>query len=790
MRATGFWLKIEIRRRWRRQLGLALLVAVVGTVTLTCAAGARRTVSAYDRFVRTQALPDVELQASTDHDTMQALAELPGAASGGGYVPFFAAPSGHGLVPGRDFIVFAAADRHYTRTIDRPLITAGRLPAVDRADEVLVGKVTAHRLGLHLGDQLVLDSISPSQLAQIEGGGASAGVRFDGPRPRVRIVGIGRTRLDIIGVGYAPVYLYATAAFYERHRDAIAFFGELTDVRLVGGAAAVKRYSAAAKARAGDAGEFFVGRPQDGLRAARDAAGVQGIALLLVGLAAALAGAALVGQAIGRYVAADADDRATLAALGLDRQGQIAITVAGFVPSAVAAAALSVGGAWFASRFFPTGLAGAIEVDPGAHLDGLVLLPGAALLAALVIGRAALGARWTVAPAATGVAARASVVDRAARSLPPPAAAGLRWAVAGRDGMARSSARAALAGIVVGVTGLTAAVAYRGSLDHLVSSPEEYGWTFDGVAGGGDDPEAVTRLRSTMMKDDAVGDLAQVHIVASVHVGGRQMQGYAFSPVRGNFSVTIVAGRPPAGPDELVLGTKSAGALHSGIGDTVKVRTGDGSPPFRVVGLGLFPTIETDRFSTGAMLSPDGLARAAKSTGYDQIVFRWRPGTDVPAATKRLRDALLLDSVAVAPPDVATLDLVRAYPVLLAAYLALLAALGLVHTLVVSARRRRRQLATLRAVGFTPGQVVQAVIVQGLVLATVGLAVGVPLGLVVGREAWRFHADRLGVGVVLSTPFAVLAVIGTLAVLIALGVGLVVGAGCTRSSPALALREE
>lgn len=790
MGAMRLWVRIELRRRWRRHVALVLMLGLVGAFSLTCLAGARRTASAYDRFASHQALPDIELAASADHKTMQALGGLPGAVAAGSYVPFFAAPAGHQLLPGQDFMVFAASDRSYYRTVDRPLITSGRMPAVGRADEVLVARATADKLGLHLDDELTLDSITPAQYAEISKGGTTDNLAFQGPRPTVRVVGIGRTRLDTLS--YAPAYLVATEAFYQRYATTMASYGELTDVRLAGGAAAADRYRDAAEKRVGgDAAGLYVSSPRKQFEGIRGAASVQGVALALLGLVAALAGAVVISQAVGRHLADSAAARQVLAVLGLDRRGRVAMAVAAFAPAVAIGGVLAVVGAWFASSRFPNGPTRAFEVHPGTQLDARTLLPGATLLGLLVLGRVALAAGRAPAVVDRGRApSRTSAVDRVVRALAAPEATGLRWALPGPRDAARLTARAGVIGVVVGAAGLSAALSYGASFNRLVSTPAAYGWTFDADAGGGDDPSAVAGLRDAMGRDKAVGDLATMHIVSAISVGGRMMQGLAFTPVRGVFSVTLVAGRPPTGPDEVVLGTKSAKDLRVPLGGRVDVPVKNGSRSLHVVGLGLFPNIESDRFASGALLTPAGLAQVVAEPGYDHVVFRWVPGTDVAASTTRLRSAGLPPALAAPPPGIGSLALVRRYPAWLGAFVASLALLAVGNVLVVSVRRRRRQTGVLRAIGFTRRQVMRTVAAQGVAFVTVGLVVGLPLGIAFGRTAWRLHANRLGVGVVQLVPLQTLVLLGCGGLLLTAVAGWAMAGVATRRVPADVLRDE
>jgi ABC-type lipoprotein release transport system permease subunit len=68
-------------------------------------------------------------------------------------------------------------------------------------------------------------------------------------------------------------------------------------------------------------------------------------------------------------------------------------------------------------------------------------------------------------------------------------------------------------------------------------------------------------------------------------------------------------------------------------------------------------------------------------------------------------------------------------------------ALGL--TLAASVRRRRRDLALLRALGFTPRQLRAAVAWQATVAAVIGVVMGLPVGIVAGRVLWTQFAHNL-----------------------------------------------
>src|SRR5436190_8745390 len=53
---SAVWMRLrsELRTRWRAWLGLALLIGLTAAAAVTAAAGARRTETAYPRFVQAQ----------------------------------------------------------------------------------------------------------------------------------------------------------------------------------------------------------------------------------------------------------------------------------------------------------------------------------------------------------------------------------------------------------------------------------------------------------------------------------------------------------------------------------------------------------------------------------------------------------------------------------------------------------------------------------------------------------------------------------------------------------------
>jgi ABC-type antimicrobial peptide transport system permease subunit len=142
------------------------------------------------------------------------------------------------------------------------------------------------------------------------------------------------------------------------------------------------------------------------------------------------------------------------------------------------------------------------------------------------------------------------------------------------------------------------------------------------------------------------------------------------------------------------------------------------------------------------------------------------------------------------PAEIADYRTVGATPELLAGALALAAMAALGLTLVASVRRRQRDLATLKALGFTRRQLLSTVYWQSSTSVGIGVVTGVPLGIVLGRLLWTLFAHDIYVVPEPAVPLlsVVLVVIGALvfANLVATAPGRI----AARTPTALVLRSE
>ena len=127
---------------------------------------------------------------------------------------------------------------------------------------------------------------------------------------------------------------------------------------------------------------------------------------------------------------------------------------------------------------------------------------------------------------------------------------------------------------------------------------------------------------------------------------------------------------------------------------------------------------------------------------YDEALLTLADGHDADAVLARLPATWEL-SQPVASADVINLVKVRRLPIYLAGFVALLAFGAVAHALFTGVRERARELAVLRALGVTSRQAAASVTWQAFVTGVIALAVGLPLGVLVGRRVWRLISEEL-----------------------------------------------
>lgn len=363
--------------------------------------------------------------------------------------------------------------------------------------------------------------------------------------------------------------------------------------------------------------------------------------------------------------------------------------------------------------------------------------------------------------------------------------------------------RSALVGGALAVAALVAATSFVADLGHLVSTPRLYGITWD---------FSLDAQFSSFPGDEGVKLLTSAPGVGAfsggqygnVTVGGRAVAAVGIDDLRGHVFPTVLEGRAPAGPDEIVLGTNTLRQVHRAVGQTVEVQLPGGTRTMRIVGRAVFPSLGMGYFTrtdlgegaatTAAVLVPPDVPAGR----YNFFLIRLAPGARRGPAMARVGEAALAvgcpsgqcPSLTPRPADIDNYARVRSTPLLLAGLLALLAASAIGHTLVTSVRRRRRDLAILKTLGFVRRQVSAVVAWQATTLVGLALVIGMPLGLGAGRWGWVLFARQLGIAAETVLPLVGVVITVPAAVVVANLIAAVPARIAARTSPAAVFRSE
>jgi len=142
------------------------------------------------------------------------------------------------------------------------------------------------------------------------------------------------------------------------------------------------------------------------------------------------------------------------------------------------------------------------------------------------------------------------------------------------------------------------------------------------------------------------------------------------------------------------------------------------------------------------------------------------------------------------PAQIVSYRSIGSTPVILAVGLAAGAIIALGLTLAASVRRRRRDLALLKELGFTQRQLAAAVAWQATLTAAVGAVFGIPLGVVSGRQLWTPFAHNLNAVPDPTVPGLSVLLVGVGALVFANLVAALPGRAAARTPTALVLRAE
>jgi hypothetical protein len=706
-------------------------------------------------------------------------------------------------------------------TVDRATVIQGRMFDPNAQDQFVMSASGAAEYGLHVGSTFELGVYSDAQVKSA----VATDVLPDRPHVsiRLKLVGIVESSAQVVEDDDAALgsqFAVLTPALTRRLAPCCAGYSYVA-LKLAGGTHHVNSVFATI-ARLVPAISSIGGGQTDASTVALVERSIrpESIAFGAFGLIAALAALLIGGQVVGRLVRTNADDGAVLRALGAEPTMTTADGLVGILGAVVLGAILAVVVAVSLSPLAPFGAVRPLYPDLGVAFDWTVFGLGFVVLA-VVLGIASILLAYRAAPHRSDLfrrrrAERTPTLSRvvAASGLGPSATTGIRSALGSGGGRDVAPVRSATLGSVLAVVVVVTSIIFGASLTALVSRPPLYGWNWNYVllsGFSGDENLPAAQTAHLLEHDPDVAHWAGVYF-EDAKIDGQSVGVLA---VRPNASVvpTPLTGHSLQLANQVVLGPATLAALHKQVGDTVVANTGGKRPVrLRIVGTATLPTLGGSgspdlQMGSGAVMAstlfPAGYLNSQGSPvpGPNAFLITVRSGVSASVARRALGriDQVLNGSLdgpvggvvsVLRPAEIANYGAIGSTPTVLASVLAAgaLGALGL--TLVSSVRRRRRELALLKALGLTGRQLGSSVAWQSSVSVAVGVAIGMPIGIALGRWLWTLFADGISAVPDPAVPALSMVLIGLGALVFANVVAAVPGRIAALTPTALVLHSE
>ncbi|MDQ1519273.1 MAG: putative transport system permease protein [Actinomycetota bacterium] len=822
MRAVLARVRTEFRTTWRSWIVLALIIGAGAGVSMTLIGAARRTSGLYGEFSRRQLASDVVVAGASQFGpnlqfvggvNLGVVEQLPAIdRSARAFATLlFTGKTNDGRAFGpSDIFPVASQDDRLGRTTDAWKMLDGRRANANKATESVASFELARRLHLHVGSTLDIHFYQrktfPAVAAQLitdfpaRLAGRKGRISFeqlaDGPRLKIKVVGIEASPAEFppLLLDIAPV-LHLTPAFFNQYSDNLVG-NPVSFIRLKdpGGIESFKLQIE--RLAHGEPVSFISTRTLQFSKVQR-AITVETIALSIIGALVGLTFVVVIGQALSRLTFVEAPEYDTLSALGMSPRQLLAVTLLRCLSIGVVGAAIGCVAAVSLSQTALLALAKKAQLHGAAYADGVVLALGVLVIVLVAIAAALVSSamvlhgavrRWVERRARTSGTGLAHTTGRVA--LPPATAVGLRFALRREPGAAGVPIWTTVVGATVTAALLVGTWVFTASLTRVTDTPHLYGWNWDLRIGAPALPDVGGVVVPALRDDRAVAGLA-AGTVTQVRLNGHSVDLLGMQKIEGTVTPTMVAGRAPQGRSEIVLGARTMRLLGVGVGDRVQVSLGDVTSTLTVVGRAVFPEFgDAGQLGTGGFVTLGALDRLIPGVPRNIFFIKFRAGTDLAAERARLSAALepLPHRVEGWPTDLESIERVSALPKLFSGVLASLAIVLLLHTLLTSVRRRRRELAVLEAIGFVRRQVRTSILMHAVALVVVALLIGIPAGVIAGRLMWKLFETELGLVSSAVIPLGLVSVAIVVAIGLAATVAVAPAFWATRRRPAAPLR--
>jgi putative ABC transport system permease protein len=252
--------------------------------------------------------------------------------------------------------------------------------------------------------------------------------------------------------------------------------------------------------------------------------------------------------------------------------------------------------------------------------------------------------------------------------------------------------------------------------------------------GGAGDPSTAPHVRAdpaaiaAALRADPRTDRITAFSREQVRVPGRSdpIEAVGYDTDSAWIGYPLVAGRWFSGAGEAVVPTPLLRDAALGIGDSLTLEVDGRRTTLRIVG-------EAFSSDSDQVLTDRGtLAALSAEPHIDGYEVRVKPGTDVAAYTESVGATAVFADALVMPrdDDSSTIDVMLGLIATLTLFLAAVAGLGVLNTVVLDTRERAQAMGVLKCLGMTPRQTTVMVLTSVAGLAVVGGLAGLPLGAV------------------------------------------------------------
>ncbi|HEU5369193.1 MAG TPA: FtsX-like permease family protein [Ktedonobacterales bacterium] len=216
-------------------------------------------------------------------------------------------------------------------------------------------------------------------------------------------------------------------------------------------------------------------------------------------------------------------------------------------------------------------------------------------------------------------------------------------------------------------------------------------------------------------------------------------------PMRGSSPADgylLSAGRWFSGPGEAVGGLAFVQEAHLKVGDSFTVVLNNHSLQLRLVGI----YFDGNNFGRVLRFDWSSYLAALPDAQPDQYTLTLRAGADLQAYARHVSatapNFLGVQARPSGPP--ALIAIANTVIAILAAVLGAIAVAGVFNTVLLNTRERTQDIATLKALGMTPGQVMSMVLTSACVLGLLGGVLGIPLGIWLHRTLLDLTTSAIG----------------------------------------------